>query len=140
MRQIVSDGEMTDEFLKDKYDKKPLITQSIDKPDITTSIVIDMSNSTYSDMDTPGTISYTMELQGADLPVDKAKFNMADDVQNSSVNAGRYTYTTGGGRGGSSGSYNYIDGSGFDLANTPWEVFFNPDTSGPWNYTDNRPN
>ena len=140
MRQIVSDGEMTDEFLKDQYARKPVISQSINAPDITTGIVIDMRNSTYSDKNTPGTILNTMSLQGAEAPENQASFNMADDAQNSYVNAGRYTYTNGSGRGGSDGTYSYVDGGSTDLANTPWENFFDPATSGKWSYTANRPN
>jgi hypothetical protein len=112
----------------------------INAPDITTGIVIDMRNSTYSDKNTTGTIANTMSLQGPDAPENQAYFNMADDVQNSYINAGRYTYTNGSFRGGSNGTYNYVDGGSTDLANTPWEAFFNPATSGPWSYGANRPN
>lgn len=139
MRQIVNDGEMSMEFLKDKYDRKPVIAQSLDAPDITSSVVIDMRNSTYSDMNTTGTMLNTMSLLGPDAPQDQANFDMANDAQNSFVDAGRYTYTTGAGPGGSGGSYNYLGVGTVDMTTISWENFFNPDTSGPWSFTTNRP-
>ncbi len=140
MRQLVTDDEMTSEFLKDKYDLKPVMTQTINALDINTSVTIDLSNSDYFDLSTPGTMSNTMVLLGPDAPAGQAQFDMGSDVQDSHINAGQYTYTSGSGRGGSGGTYDYVDGGSFDMTNTPWETFFNPDTSGPWAYTTNRPN
>lgn len=130
MHMIVNDGEISMEFLKDASDRKPVLTQAINAPDITSSVVIDMRNSTYSDMNTPGVMLNTMSLKGPDVPPGNPQFDMARDGQNTNVNAGRYTY--------SSGTYTYSDG-GFNLGNVKWGDFFDPTESNPWAFSANRP-
>jgi hypothetical protein len=127
---IVNDGEISMEFLKDKFDHKPVITQMLNAPDITSAVMIDMRNSTYSDMNTPGVMLNTMSLQGPNVPPGQGQFDMSKDGQNINVTAGRYTY--------SSGTYTYMDG-GFNSGSVNWGDFFDPTESNPWAYPDNHP-
>lgn len=134
VRQIVSDGEMNMEYLKDKYDRKALITQSLSNSEINTEFAIDMRNSTYGDANTTGEIINTLSLSG----FGESDFDMATDSQNSSVNAGRYTYTDGRGYGGSEGSYDYTDGN-YDHVNQDWDKYFDAAQDNPWSYEVNKP-
>ncbi|HHM04389.1 MAG TPA: hypothetical protein ENJ19_01425 [Gammaproteobacteria bacterium] len=133
IRQILNDGEVAMEFYKGKFDAKPRISQMLNAPDVTALFEIDMSNSSYSDMSTAGTVTNTMSL-----PDGSASFDMASDVQNSTVTGGRYTYTAGSGPGGSDGTYTYFDG-GFDAKAVRWEDYFDATQGNPWTYNTNRP-
>lgn len=62
VRQVVSDGEIYMDFTKDKFDRKPKITQMLTLPDMSSLFQIDMSNSNYSDNTTPGLVYYTLSL------------------------------------------------------------------------------
>jgi len=136
VRQIVSDGEIYMDFIKDKFDRKPKVTQMLTLPDMTSIFQLDMSNSSYGDDLTPGILSYTMSL--ADDYQDEADFNFATDIQNSTVTGGRYTYTNGSGPGGSAGTYAYDQG-GFDVDDITWEAYFDHSITNQWGYTTNRP-
>jgi len=132
MRQLISDGEISMEFLKDKFERKPVIAQTLNTPGISALNVIDMRNSTYSDMNTPGVVTNTMQLIGPDQPNDSAQFNLITDAQRPSITAGRYTYTPGTGPGGSEGSYDYFGtNNNFDQSAVKWESYF--DTEDPRN-------
>lgn len=137
IRQIITDGEITMEYLKDKYDKKALITQSISATDLNSEFAIDMRNSTYDDMSTAGEITNRMDIPslGSD---GLGSFDMATNAQNTFVTGGRYTYSDGPKVGSSGGTYDYYDG-GFDHANQNWELFFDFSQDNPWSYPDNRP-
>jgi hypothetical protein len=142
MRQIVNDGEMSMEFLKDKFDRKPVIAQALNSPGIYATSVIDMRNSTYSDMNTPGIAMHTMVLTGLDLPDGNGQFNTLTGSQNGDVTAGRFTYTSGTGPGGADGVYEYLDSStGFDMSNVSWESYFDAeDPSNIWAFPGAKPN
>jgi len=142
MRQIVNDGEMSMEFLKDKFDRKPVIAQALNSPGIYATSIIDMRNSTYSDMNTPGIAMHTMVLNGPDLPDDNGQFNTLTGSQNGDVTAGRFIYTPGTGPGGADGVYEYLDSStGFDMSNVSWESYFDAeDPSNIWAYPGAKPN
>ena len=134
IRQIMSDGEITSEFLKDKYDRKPLITEMISTPDTNAFFQADMRNSTYTDMNSPGTIVNTLSLPGTGV----ADFDMSRDAQITNITAGRYTYTNGTDHGGSRGTYNYIDGS----ANfgSDWSVYMDKlDPTNVWTFSTYKP-
>jgi len=136
VRQIVSDGEIYIDFIKDKFDRKPKVTQMLTLPDLTSIFQIDMSNSSYGDDTTPGVISYTVTL--ADDYQDSGEFNFANDIQESTVDGGRYTYTNGTGPGGSDGTYAYEQGN-FDVSAISWDAYFDQSLTNPWSYTQNRP-
>ena len=134
VREFMSDGEITTEFLKDKYDNKPLITQIITAPDATAFFQTDMRNSTYSDMNTPGTMINTFSLPGSSA----GNFDMSQDAQSTYVTAGRFTYSNGTGPGGSAGTYNYFEGSAtFD---PDWSIYMDElDPTNIWSYPANHP-
>jgi len=142
MRQIVNDGEVSMEFLKDKFDRKPVITQALNSPGIYATSIIDMRNSTYSDMNAPGIAMHTMVLTGPDLPDDNGQFNTLTGSQNADVTAGRFIYTPGTGRGGADGVYEYQDSStGFDMSNVSWESYFDAeDPTNIWAFPGAKPN
>ncbi|ALP51942.1 hypothetical protein Tel_01645 [Candidatus Tenderia electrophaga] len=137
VRQIVSDGEIRMEYLKDRYDRKALITQSLSTSEITAAFSIDMRNSGYDDASTAGLISNSMDVTDAN-GVNVGAFDMATDVQTSAVSGGRYTYADGDGPGGSNGSYQYFDG-GYDHRDVNWEALFDQSADNPWSYLENRP-
>lgn len=56
VRQIINDGEIMMEFLKDKFEYKPLIVQQLNAPDVLSLFQIDMRNSRYDDINTPALI------------------------------------------------------------------------------------
>lgn len=135
IRQIISDGEIVMEFLKDKYDRKPLITQSIITPEMFATFRIDMRNSTYSDMNTPGVITNTFAFSD---PFARS-FDMARDAPNAHVTGGRYTYTNGAGNGGSQGTYNYVEGGG-GITTSDWTVFMDrSDARNIWTFPAYKP-
>ncbi len=139
IRQKLVTNEMTQEYLKDFFSKKPIITQDIIAPDLISKLTIDMSNSDYSSS-TAGSFSNTLELVGVSQFVkDAADFDHLADKQNSFVNAGRYIYTLGPAAiGGANGSYTYADG-GFDIEAVDWSDYFDPSESNPWSYDIYKP-
>ncbi len=135
IRQIISDGEIVMEFLKDKYDRKPLITQSIITSGMFATFRIDMRNSTYSDMNTPGVITNTFSFSDPFA----GSFDMARDAPNAHVTGGRYTYTNGAGNGGSQGTYNYVEGGG-GITTSDWTGFMDrQDARNIWTFPTYKP-
>ena len=134
VRQIVSDGEMTMEYLKDRYDRKARISQALNNTEINADFSIDMRNSSFGDANTVGAIANTMNLSGIGI----GSFDMSTDTQNSTVTGGLYTYTDGRGYGGADGTYNYIDGH-YDHKDQNWERYFDINQINPWSYNANKP-
>ncbi len=130
VRQLVSDGEITMEFLKDKLDRKPLITQIINMPGQMSSMFqLDMRNSTYEDDTTPGTLYNILTLSGFGA----GNFNYTTDRQVSTITGGRYTFT-----GEINGTYQYVD-SDFDHTLIDWASYFDPFQDNPWSVDENKP-
>jgi hypothetical protein len=135
IRQIISDGEIVMEFLKDKYDRKPLITQTIITSEIFSTFRFDMRNSTYSDMNTPGLITNTLTFSDPGI----GSFDMARDAPDAHITGGRYTYTNGTGNGGSQGTYNYIEGGG-GITSSDWTGYMDrQDTRNIWTFGTYKP-
>lgn len=132
MRQVLDDAQMSQEFTKAAFDKKPKITQSTTDitQGVTGNFVIDMSNSTYLDDTTPGSMVNTLTfdaLPGENRPFAPKNFDMSVDGQNVKVTGGRYTYTDGTtwGVSGAGGTYNYVEDGGFNL-DIDWSIFKDP--------------
>ena len=138
MRQIVSDGVIMMEFLKDQYLKKPLITQTLSAGEIASLFQLDMRNSDYDDMNTPGTIVNILTLSGEDAAAINGNFDMSTDTDKSFVNGGRYTFSDGAANGGTEGTYDYLSSS-FDRTAIDWVEYFDPETNNPWGYPALRP-
>lgn len=122
MRQIIQDGQVRQEFLKTQEAIKPRITQTIDNSASRLAFELDMSNGDYASFSTPAQFVNTMTLGLTDGSGD---FDMATDASQSNITAGQFTYTAGGGHGGSAGGYSYIDG-GFDVYGIDWLSYCDP--------------
>ena len=141
MRQIMSDAEINSEFLKDQFDRKPLITQTINDGNVDVTTRFDMRGSTYNDLapinSTTDFVNSTT-LLGSDKFGQEGDNNVAQDAQIVDLNAGGFTYTPGTGAndfGGSNGLYNYIDdGSGPDVqpANKDYTSFCDSAQNVDW--------
>jgi len=137
VRQIMSDGEIMMEVLKDRYTTKPRISQMVIAPDITMMFEIDMRAVDYNTANAQVEIHNTMHLLQGDVPPNAAQFNMATDIDKSHVNAGKFTYTEGSGFGGSEGIYEYTDGY-YDNNNTDWGRYIDPQTYNPWAFETSK--
>jgi hypothetical protein len=143
MRMVVNDGITHNEFLKDQFDKKPLITQNMLDPNPTNGISmeysIDMRSKTYSD---PTPIASADRINRTfligDTAANQGDYDSTGAVPtpismiqtNDDITAGAYTYTTGSSFGGSDGTYTYyladgvtVDPSGFQPTNVDYSVF-----------------
>ncbi len=110
MRQLLTDAQITMEYLQDVKGMKPRLTQTLTSSGLTLQFKADMRAVNYSSLNSPLTVSSnvasdyvyanTMTLVDATLPsVGAADWNIATDRQagKSTVNAGRFTYTAGAG-------------------------------------------
>ncbi len=137
MRQILKDGELTMEFLKQGFSGKPVISHTIDSERHNAVFIIDGSELTYDDRDTAAQITNTLWILDPDIPVESSRFDVDIDAQQTFVTAGRYEYIAGPGFGGSRGSYEYF-GGGVNPA-PDWSSFFDFREANPWSYPENRP-
>lgn len=144
------------DFTKDDLNTKPRIMQTVnDVPfGFTANFELDMSNSSYDDDTTAGTIINAVTFDtDIGIPISPTvpttgngnggninnggNFDMATDTQKSTVTGGRYTYTAGAGwietgiNTGyqtwdyDEGNYNYIGGA-FDQLSPDWSNYFDP--------------
>lgn len=127
--------DMLLDFLKDTFDKKPRIIQSVVTNDLVSEFSVDMRGISYADTSTVAPVINTLTLSGQvgfPAPGQPTKWDMAIDAQQVDLTAGQFGYTVGSGRGGSSGSYNYNQGS-YDVKATDWWMFFDKtDPSNIW--------
>lgn len=143
MRQLLVDGDLTADFVKNTFLDKPNITNSIDTGEIRALFFMDSTGNRYDTMATPSVVTNTVEHLDPNIPQASAVFDMAEDAQNSTVTAGRYTYApvTGPGAGtnfgGAGGSYQYFDGGA--NTNPDWSSFFDHREANPWAFPGNRP-
>jgi hypothetical protein len=139
--QVNKSPDMIIDFLKDKFDKKPRILQSITSSEFSAEFSIDMRAIGYSDATSDAPIINNQTLVDPFGSATPLTWDMAVDSQagHTGVNAGKYTYTDGSGPGGSIGTYSYADG-GFNMTALPWYLFFDPnDASNVWTRTTNKP-
>jgi len=151
MRQTVTSGELTADFLKDRFLDKPNITNTVETADMNSTFNMDSTGNRYNSMDTPSTVTNTLQILDPDVPAGSALFNAGQALNDTatptpSVTAGRYTYTpttpppqTNATFGGSGGTYQYFDG-GANI-NPDWASFFDHREANPWAYErlGNRP-
>jgi hypothetical protein len=147
MRQLLVDGDMTLDFVKNRYADKPSLSNTIENAEFRSVFSVDSTGNPYTSSATPSAVTNTVEHLGQDLPPDvrppgggpsSASFDMSTDSDNSVVTAGRYTWAPGTGPDGSLGTYSYVGGSGPN-PNTNWSSFFDHREDNPWSYPDNRP-
>ena len=138
MKQVINESDMAQTFLKDSLALKPKITQTITTADMTASFDLDMSNSNYSTNTTPGLITNTVTLIGAnagiqgnfDATATTTNFTTAN-AQTPNITGGRYTYVAGAGWNGSTttftpGTYTYVDNGSANLTTLDWNAFRTP--------------
>jgi hypothetical protein len=124
MRVSIQTAALAQEFLKATESAKPSVSQKVTDGALTQDFVIDMSNSDYGTMATPGLIelSQTVNMGGGDPGI---AFDIAGVDGQTNITGGRYTYAPGGGDGGSFGTYEYFADS-FDVYSVDWESFCDP--------------
>ena len=130
MRQDINDSDISMEFIKDNLLTKPKMTQIVTSEDMVSEFIVDMSAITYDDKSTPTAIINNLTFSDSDIPGDSGSFNMIENGDRVTVDAGLYTYTEGTGTLGSEGTYDY-EGSSFNM-DQPWEDYAIPEMN-PFN-------
>lgn len=102
MRQLLTDGDLTVDFVKDKFLEKPSISNTIDAADMTATFIVNSAGNLLSDSTTVSPVTNTFELTGSNLPPDaqppgggapsSVRFDMSTDSQSSLVTAGQYRF------------------------------------------------
>lgn len=139
MRQILTDNVQTDMlFLKDRFDYKPLISQTTQDADFTSYIELDMRNRLNSDpnpIDPYTEMVHTTTLLNAGVPHDGGDYDFSKRAETTYFTAGGYTYTDGTNYGGSLGTYTYMDagmGDEFQPTNKDYSSFCDPAQNTDW--------
>ncbi len=122
MRQINNDAEMNQAFVKQFEARKPRITQDISDGGSQLAFDLDMSNGDYTSLTSPSQFINTFTSNDPFV----SDFDMDVDAPQTSVSAGRFSYSTGPNDGGSGGSFNYESDDGFDLDATNWLSYCDP--------------
>lgn len=138
IRQVigVAGNELTQEFLKGSFLTKPKITQTVTTPDLVSQFQVDMSAIPYKGAAATTTPAVIVNKVTFTDPNVSGNFDMATQKQTSQVTAGQYTWATGSGIGGSSGTYSYLNGN-FNLNAIDWASFYNPAQNTCWSYKQN---
>ncbi len=114
-RMLIEEQDFSMDMLKDSWDRKPVITQHVSGPDMNMDLVIDMSNSSYSDMNTPGIVTHTTDITGA------PSFSFDSRTSDSSyVTAGRFKVSSSS----DSPTYTYVDAPRNFGTNMNWLEFW----------------
>ncbi len=100
-RMLIEDDNFTMDMLKDKWDRKPKISQTITGQGMHMELLIDMSNSSFSDMNTPAIVTHTTDI----ADTQKVEFDSRTS-SGSVITGGRYRMT---GSEDDNKSYQYID-------------------------------
>ncbi len=143
MQQLVRDGDLTAEFIKNSFLDKPNIINEVSTPEIRSLFSMDSTGNRYDTMETPSAVTITLELHDPEVPAGSELFNAAEEP-GASITAGRYTYTpttgaAGTNFGGAGGTYEYIDGGAGANLNPDWGSFFDHREANPWAFPANRP-
>lgn len=135
---------MTQDFLKDSFTQKPIITTTITgagaQAGMVSTVVIDMRGKNYSDatpIDPATKFTNTLTLSGALINGTTGNFNNSTDADHNYVTAGGFTYTAGSGTGGSAGNYTYMDAHDeanpiFEPYNLNWQGYCKPSENPSW--------
>lgn len=135
MRQVVSDGEISMEFLKDSFTQKPLITQTLTTAEMTQTVTMDMRSRNYSQITPIGLGDYTNTtvLLGADRYGTEGDYDADAQAQAVTLSAGGFTYTPGSGYGGSGGTYTWwASYDNFQPMNRNYNSYCNPTQNPSW--------
>lgn len=154
MRQIVEDGETRSTFLKDEFDKKPLIVQTvvdykITDPDtnVDNKFTIDMRALTYDSADNTGIyVENITNLSGGAEAANQGDYDTTDatytphffNQEETTVSGGKFTWTAGSGQLGADGTYTYysadgsLNPSGFQPTDRNYSGFCDPSQNVNW--------
>lgn len=130
MQQIVAGGGVHQEFLKDEFQFKPLISHTLDSDGVHMEFVADMRHLSLADMSTAAAVTNRITFTDPDSG-NAGNFDLAFDAPQSHVNAGQYLWTPGSGPGQSSGSWQYQDGGAFDPTLVDWIFFRHAEENPP---------
>lgn len=136
IRQLVNSPDMSQEFLKSTFLNKPKITQAVTTGDMVSSFEVDMSAIAYRGA---GATTTDAAITNKVTMIDSAasgNFDMAVNKQNSTVTAGKFSWTPGTGDGLSNGTYSYTNGA-FNVNAIDWKVYYNPADNTCWSYKQN---
>lgn len=126
-RQVINTGpEFRQEAIKETFLNKPKITQAVTTSELTSTFELNMSNSTYDDLNTAGTLTTnrTMVLD-ASTGAPLFDFDSVSDSQKSDVTGGEFIYNPGTFFDQSFGSYTYSEGA-FDIYGIDWALYSDP--------------
>jgi len=134
LRQILDDSEFSQEFLKDNFDKKPTITETLTNSEIDSNVVIDMSSLDYDQLNTAAPMINTFSITDSLSGTAGGNFDMATDVQNSNVTAGKFIFVGGGPEMHAlEGVYFYIEEGDYNVWNESGaEYRSDTQNGGPW--------
>ncbi len=139
VRQVFDDGEMKQEYLKEQYDKKPLITQKVKNSELDMYFEIDMRSLDYvSEQLTPGTVVNKIALLGNSAPGETGNFDASEArfIDKVNVTGGKFIYVEPppgmysqdtGTANGANGTYQYASGE-YDQYSIQWAYYLDPAT------------
>jgi hypothetical protein len=64
-RMLIEEPDFKMDMVKDNWDRKPKIVQQVSGQGMRMDLIIDESNSSYSDMNTPGIVTHTTQIAGS---------------------------------------------------------------------------
>ncbi len=154
MHQIMEDGETRSTFLKDSFENKPFISQTVVDDKVTdpnTSVdnefTLDMRMIDYDTFDNTGVIMNNItNLGGGNEAANMGDYDTTDvtytphkfNQENRSLTAGKFIWTSGSGNLGADGTYTYynaddtVNASGFQPTDKNYGGFCDPSYNVNW--------
>ncbi len=154
MRQIMEDGETRSTFLKDSFENKPFISQTVvdykvtdPSTNVDNEFTLDMRMIDYDTYDNTGVIMNNItNLSGGNEAANQGDYDTTDatytphmfNQEDAVVTAGKFTWTTGSGNLGAKGTYTYyneddtVNASGFQPHDKNYSQFCDPSYNVNW--------
>lgn len=135
-QKVTGRGRFVQEVTKGQFNRKPKVFQRFNTGGVYTSFNADMSNSSYSDSGTRGSMQNVVRVRDLESNELFTDFNIwrADEMGindsspgidvNRRIAAGRYTYSGGVRFKRSSGNYSYANSGAIDQKNFNWDLFY----------------
>ena len=155
VRQIMEDGETVSTFLKDDFDSKPFISQTVvdnkvtdPNTNVNNEFTLDMRAISYSSSDNSGIIiTNKTDISGGLEAANQGDYDTTDVTQTAHIynqeeantNGGTFTWANGTGTLNAAGTYTYyesdgvtVNTSGFDPKNKNYQQFCDPTYNVNW--------
>src|SRR3569623_1112349 len=136
MRQIINSGEISMEFLKASFSKKPQITQTITNAEMVSTVSMDKRGRNYSQItpiDPSTSVVNTLVLTGSNRAATDGNYDLQVHAQTSHISAGGFTYTNGSGNGNGGGVYTwYAPVDPFQPLHRNYAVYCDPTQNSDW--------